>query len=255
LESLFCRCWFDCAGGGKNNDIIADTLGNGVGCLVMQYYGGFDTSKSPFTLRGKPEYGKLPDNTPRWGWKKASKPLSRVALAAKGLFVIAGGWACQKADLKRHKCNCKIWSEGKKDEEEEGGEKKWKWRWFQQVECVREWEKHLSSSCAEGEGARNVSRQWCWCWANVDSLVNLRKKTSGREKGGYYSFEQCESREKGEEEAARPLSFERRRKKTISCDCKWGKRREEKAVQANAVRSGSTGRGLLVAVLRAILLS
>jgi hypothetical protein len=123
VGTFICRCWFDCAGGGNNNNAAADTLGNGVGRLIMQFYGGFDASKSHFALRGKPAYGKCPDNAARCSGcleKKESKALH--ACSSCGVVRYCGK-GCQKTDWKRHKKSCAIWSKEKK-KEKKGGEKK-----------------------------------------------------------------------------------------------------------------------------------
>jgi hypothetical protein len=99
------HCFFDVGGG---------ELGNGIGRLIMQYYGGFDASKSPFALRGRPEYGKLPDNAQRCCnclEEKESKALRACASCDRVCYC---GKECQKADWKRHKGSCKLWSEEKK---------------------------------------------------------------------------------------------------------------------------------------------
>jgi hypothetical protein len=115
VGKFICQCWFDVAGGGNDMNNMADTIGNGIGRLIMQFYGGFDASKSPFALRGKLEYGKLPDNAPRCSncleVKKESKALSSCASCGKVRYC---GRVCQKADWKRHKESCKKWSEEKK---------------------------------------------------------------------------------------------------------------------------------------------
>jgi hypothetical protein len=125
LGKFICHCWFDCAGGGKNIDIAADTLGNGIGHLIMQYRGGFDASKSHFALRGKSEYGKLPDNSPRCSncllEKKKSKALMSCASCRRVRYC---GKECQVADWKRHKKCCKEWTEERKKKGGGGGEKK-----------------------------------------------------------------------------------------------------------------------------------
>jgi hypothetical protein len=120
-----CQCWFDCAGGGKDINAAADTLGNRIGRLIMQFYGGFDASKCPFALRGTPEYGKLPDKAHRCSGcleaKKESKDLRSCASCGKVRY---RGTVCQKADWKRHKESCKKWSEEKKKKGAVGGKKK-----------------------------------------------------------------------------------------------------------------------------------
>jgi hypothetical protein len=106
VGTFICRCWFDCAGGGNDINAAADTLGNGIGRLIMQFYGGFDASKSPFALRGKPEYGKCPDNAARCSGcleKKESKSLR--ACASCGVVRYCGK-DCQRTDWKRHKKSC-----------------------------------------------------------------------------------------------------------------------------------------------------
>jgi hypothetical protein len=77
------HCFFDVGGG---------ELGNGIARLIMQYYGGFDASKSPFALRGRPEYGKLPDNAHRCCnclEEKESKALRACASCDRVCFAIA----------------------------------------------------------------------------------------------------------------------------------------------------------------------
>jgi hypothetical protein len=119
---FICQCWFDCAGGGNDVNNTADTIGNGIGRLIMQLYGGFDASKSPFALRGTPEYGKIPDNAARCSSclaaKEEIKALRSCASCGKVRYC---GTVCQKADWKRHKESCKIWAEEKK---KKGAEKK-----------------------------------------------------------------------------------------------------------------------------------
>jgi hypothetical protein len=116
--TFICRCWFDCAGCGNDVNAAADTLGNGVGRLIMQFYGGFNASKSPFALRGKPEYGKLPDNAHRCSGCLEAKESKALQYCASCGVTRYCGRECQKADWKRHKCNCKIWAEEKKKEKE-----------------------------------------------------------------------------------------------------------------------------------------
>jgi ankyrin repeat protein len=106
-------CFFDVAGG---------NYGNGIVRLIVQYYGGFDASKSQFALRGTPKYGKLPDNAHRCSnclEKKESKALR--ACSSCGVVRYCGK-ECQKIDWKRHKASCKLWSEEKK--KKGGGKKK-----------------------------------------------------------------------------------------------------------------------------------
>jgi ankyrin repeat protein len=114
VGKFICQCWFDVAGGGKYESETSDTLGNGIGRLIMQFYGGFDTSKNHFALRGKPEYGKLPDNAAR-----CSNCIEKMECKALNFCASCGvvrycSKVCQKADWKRHKRNCKIWAEEKK---------------------------------------------------------------------------------------------------------------------------------------------
>jgi hypothetical protein len=114
VGNFICQCWFDIAGGGKDGSIASDTLGNGIGRLIMQFFGGFDASKSPFALLGRPECGKVPDNAHRCSnclEKKESKTLLNCASCGRVRYC---GKVCQKADWKRHKCNCKIWTEENK---------------------------------------------------------------------------------------------------------------------------------------------
>jgi hypothetical protein len=114
VGKFICQCWFDVAGGGKDGSIASDTLGNGIGRLIMQYYGGFDASKSHFALRGKPEYGKVPDNAERCSNCLAVKEGKALLNCASCGVVRYCGRECQKTDWKRHKYNCKIWAEEKK---------------------------------------------------------------------------------------------------------------------------------------------
>jgi hypothetical protein len=121
VGKFICRCWFDCAGGGKDDSIASasDTIGNGIGWLIMQYCAGFDASKSPFALREQPEYGKVPDNTRRCSnclEKKKNNKKKKKALqyCANCGVVRYCSEECQVADWKRHEESCKIWSEEKK---------------------------------------------------------------------------------------------------------------------------------------------
>jgi hypothetical protein len=118
IGKFVARCFFDVAGGGKSNEQSADTLGNGIGRLIMQFYGGFDASKSHFALRGMPKYGTLPDNAQRCnGCQKETKAkaLSNCSSCGKVRYC---GKECQKADWKRHKERCKLSLEKKKEEVE-----------------------------------------------------------------------------------------------------------------------------------------
>jgi hypothetical protein len=93
--------------------------------LIVQYYGGFDASKSHFALRGMPEYGKLPDNAQRCSYCQKKKEESNVTVlrgCASCGVVHYCGQECQKADWKRHKESCKIWSEENKNRGERVGE-------------------------------------------------------------------------------------------------------------------------------------
>jgi ankyrin repeat protein len=124
VGKFICSCWFDCAGGGNDMSNTSDTIGNGIGRLIMQYYGGFNASKSPFALRGKPKYGKLPDNAARCSGCLEVKESKVLQCCASCGVVRYCGRECQKADWKRHKCNCKIWTEEKKKKAAGGGEQK-----------------------------------------------------------------------------------------------------------------------------------
>jgi hypothetical protein len=99
------HCFFD-VGGGK--------LGNGIGRLIMQYYGGFDDSKSPFALRGPPEFGKCPDNTQCCSDCRETRVRKSLLDCASCGRVRYCSRDCQKIDRKRHKVKCKIWTEEKK---------------------------------------------------------------------------------------------------------------------------------------------
>jgi hypothetical protein len=124
VGKFICQCWFDVAGGGKSIDVASDTLGNGIGRLIMQFYGGFDASKSPYALRGQLEYGKVPDNAHRCGnclEKKESKSFFNCSSCGRVRYC---GRQCQKDDWKRHKESCKIWAEEKKKKKGGEGKKK-----------------------------------------------------------------------------------------------------------------------------------
>jgi ankyrin repeat protein len=109
LGSFICKCWFDVAGG--DNKVDDDTPDNGIGRLIMSFYGGFDESraKSPFALIGMPEYGKLADTVARCSNCRAEGVVGKKWLRCCGKVTYCSK-VCQLADWKKksggHKKSC-----------------------------------------------------------------------------------------------------------------------------------------------------
>ncbi len=103
LGKFVCHCWFD-IGGGTNEKKKKNV--NGIGRLIMQFYGGFDSSggNNPHALIGMPREGKEAEVVKRCSnciqvmGKKILRCCGNVTYCSK---------ECQKKDWKsRHKGSC-----------------------------------------------------------------------------------------------------------------------------------------------------
>jgi ankyrin repeat protein len=106
LGCFICKCWFDVAGGGNKDD----KPDNGVGRLIMQFYGGFNEGKaeSPIKLIGMPAFGKNDHSLPSCSYchkEYCEASGGGVELCCENVYYCRDG-NCKKFHLPSHQAIC-----------------------------------------------------------------------------------------------------------------------------------------------------